>query len=409
VRFIWTSAWKDLTRTRRDPLALLMWIAVPLVLGGLLNAVFGGGNVTPQGRLLIADEDDSFVSNLLASAFSREPLSKMIFVEKVSRELGRARIDRGDGSALLIIPKGLADAVLRNEPFHLELFTNPSQRILPQMIQQVLTVMVEGEFYLQQVAGAQLRVLSQELPENRAPLDQDIARFSVSVNRLIDSLRKYLIPPVIRLDTEVAQENASGRGFAAVLFPASMFMALVLLSSALAADIWKELNGGTLRRLAMTPVPLAAFLAGRLLFVVVVYAVVALVGVSVARWIAGVPVASFPGAVAWLVFSGSAFFVLMLLLLLQASTQRGANILSNLVVFPLAMLGGSFFPFDFMPQWMAGIGAKTPNGLAVVQFNAILDGSVHARDLELTAAALSIAAALAFLLALRKLRRGFAL
>jgi ABC-type multidrug transport system permease subunit len=409
MRQIWNTTRKDLSRARRDPLTLLMWLAIPLVLGVLLNAVFGGGDVAPQGRLLVADEDNTFVSNLLTGAFSREPLSKMIFVEKVSREQGRTRMDHGGGSALLIIPKGLADAVLRNEPFRLELFTNPSQRILPQMIQQVLSVMVEGEFYLQQVAGVQLRALSRQLPENRTPPDQEIASFSVAVNHLIDSLRKYLIPPVIQLDTAVASENKPGRNFGAIMFPASMFMAMVLLSSALAADIWKELNLGTLRRLAMTQAPLSSFLAGRLLFVVLIFAAVALTGISVARWIANVPVANFAGAVAWLVFSGASFFLLMLLLVLQVSTQRGANVLSNLVVFPLSMLGGSFFPFESMPAWMVSIGSKTPNGLAVVQFKSILDGSLDPRELALAAAALSIAAALAFVLALRKLRRGFAL
>src|SRR5438270_307831 len=111
MRSIWISLRKDVSRARRDPLALLMWIAIPLILGTLINAVFGGSEATPQGRLLIADEDDSFVSNLLSRAFSGEPLSKIVRVENVTREAGRGRMDRGDASALLIIPKGFGDAV----------------------------------------------------------------------------------------------------------------------------------------------------------------------------------------------------------------------------------------------------------------------------------------------------------
>jgi ABC-type multidrug transport system permease subunit len=410
MRFIWISTWKDIGRLRRDPFALLMWMAIPLILGVLLNAVFGGGTVTPQGRLLVTDEDDTFVSNVLASAFSREPLSKMVLVEKVGREEGRARIDRGDGSAFLIIPKGFADAALNNQPFHLELFTNPAQRILPNIIQGVLSIMVEGEFYLQQVAGDQLRMFQRGSVQGKtAPTDVQVAVVSVSINRLVSSLRTYLIPPVITLSTTVTRENVPRKSFAAIFYPPMMFMAILFLASSLAADIWKERNAGALRRLCGTPARLSAFLAGRVVFVAMVLLLVAMVGIVVAHGMAGVPMASIPGAVLWLMLSGTVFFLLFLLLTMQASTQRGANVLANLVIFPLAMLGGCFFPFESMPEWMVRIGTKTPNGWAVVQFNAIVDGSVHAQALLTAAALLTLVSVLAFLLVLRKLRRGFAL
>ncbi len=408
LRFVLASAWKDALRARRDPFGILVWIAIPLILGALITAVFGHGDATPQGRLLVADEDDTFVSNLLTGAFSREPMSKMVFVEKVSREEGRARLDRGDGSALLIIPKGLAGAVFQNQPSRLELVTNPSQRIVPNIIREVLSVAVEGEFYLNQVAGDQLKAFDRQplgQKGGRAPTEAEIVSYSLSINHVVDGLRRYLIPPVIQLETTVAKENVSGKSFGAILYPTFIFMAVVFSSSALAGDIWKEHDAGTLRRLCMTRTPLLTFFAGRLVFVMTVFGAIGLMGVSVARWLAGVPVANFPGAVAWLVFSGVAFYLLLLLLVLQASTRRGANTLTNLVVFPLSMLGGCFFPFSQMPAWMVRIGSKTPNGLAVIQFNAILDGSVNRGSLAIAAAVLLLAGAVAFALLLRSSKR----
>jgi ABC-type multidrug transport system permease subunit len=405
MRFIWISAWKDVGRLRRDPLSLAIPMAIPLILGVLLNLIFGGGNATPQGRLLVADEDGTFVSNVLTGAFGREPLSKMVLVEKVPREEGRARIERGDASALLIIPRGLQDAVLRNQPAGLQLFTNPAQRILPNIIQEVLSIMVEGEFYLQQVAAEQLR----SYDRGRAPTELEIIAASVAANRLVTNLRKYLDPPLIELQTAVSQESAPPKSFAAIFFPSMIFMGLLFLSNTLAADIWKERNSGTLRRLCATPAELAAFLAGRVLFVVLVMLCVAVVGILTARWLANVPVANAPAAVLWLVFTGAVFFLLFLLLTLQASTQRAANVIANLVIFPLMMAGGSFFPFEAMPAWMARIGAWTPNGWAVVQFKAIVDGSGSAGKLTAATASLVVVSALAFVVALRKLRRGFAL
>ena len=78
LRLMWISAVKDLRRQLRDPFVMILWIGVPLVMGLLIHLVFGGEGSAPQGRLLIADQDNSIVSNLLTAAFNRPPLGKML-------------------------------------------------------------------------------------------------------------------------------------------------------------------------------------------------------------------------------------------------------------------------------------------------------------------------------------------
>ena len=66
LRFAWITAIKDWRRHRRDPLGLLMWIGIPLLVGSLLIMMSGGkGGPEPKAHLLVADEDDSFLSGLL--------------------------------------------------------------------------------------------------------------------------------------------------------------------------------------------------------------------------------------------------------------------------------------------------------------------------------------------------------
>jgi ABC-type multidrug transport system permease subunit len=55
------------------------------------------------------------------------------------------------------------------------------------------------------------------------------------------------------------------------------------------------------------------------------------------------------------------------------------------------MLGGSFFPFEAMPDWMVAAGTSTPNGWALLRLRAILDG---AADMEVLAASAAAAAAI---------------
>jgi len=50
-------------------------------------------------------------------------------------------------------------------------------------------------------------------------------------------------------------------------------------------------------------------------------------------------------------------------------TEKSASVVTSAMVFPLMMLGGSFFPFDVMPKWMVAIGQYLPNGYMLQSFN----------------------------------------
>jgi ABC-2 type transport system permease protein len=187
-----------------------------------------------------------------------------------------------------------------------------------------------------------------------------------------------------------------------------LFMGLLFIASSLAGDIWKERVAGTLRRLASTPVSMAAFLASRVVFVAMVYGVIAVAGLLAADKLAGMPAPNLPAAALWMAFVGTVFYLLFLWIAVLPATQRAASVLSNLIVFPLSMLGGCFFPFEWMPAWMVRIGRLTPNGWALTEFKAILEGHAGPAHLAASAALLAAVAALAFVLTLRRLRHGFA-
>ena len=386
---------------RRDPLALATSLGIPLVLVVIITLVFSGGQATPQGRLLMADEDGTPLSQALTAAFSREPLAKMIVIETTNQENGRRRMDRGDASALLIVPKGFQDAFVQSRPIQLRLVTNPAQQILPNIIQETLSMVVDGGFYFQRLGGLPLRALASGL----RPSDDMVAQVSVAFSRLGRSLAKYFNPPLIGLELNVTAEKAENQNVAGIFLPTMLFMGLLFIGNTHALDIWKEQLWGTLRRLASTPASLAAFLGGRLISLALILCAVALVGVGGMRWFAHVPVASVPLATLWLVLSGSAFYLLLVVIAVHASGQRAASVIGNLVVFPLALLGGSFFPFEMMPDWMASIGRFTPNGWAITEFKALVAGSAHATDFVIGAASMTAAGSLLFLLTLRRIRK----
>ena len=374
MRFLWISAVKDLRRLRRDPITVLTFLGIPTFVALILTVIFGRGETRPHGKLLIVDEDNGIGSTVLSGAFTQGALGDMITVEKLQRAEGRRRIDKGDASALLIIPKGFTAALLDAKPVKLELVRNPAQRILPEMIEETLSILTDGAFYLQAVAGDQLRAVS----GSRSPTDAGVAHIAVQINRVVTGLQKYLSPPLIRLENKIVQEKLERPGGFAVMFlPGMLYMAVFFIAGGLAADVWRERTAGALRRVATTPAAFGAFLGGKLLASAIVLATVGAFGLVLAHALVDLPVSSFPLAALWIALSGSGLYLFMMLLQSLASTERVAGLLTNFILLPFTMLGGSFFPFDIMPQGFARIGRLTPNGWSVVQLQNILSGSLE--------------------------------
>ncbi len=407
MRFVLSSAAKDLRRRARDPIALGLWLGIPLVTVLLLYLVFGRGGAMPRGLLLVADEDKTLLSSLFAGAFNQGRLAEMITVEKVDRDAGRARLNKGEASALLVIPKGFTAALLNDEPLTLSLVTNPAQTILPGIIRETLSILIEAAHYLQSLVPEQLKVFAKGPPPGASTFsDATIADISVQFNRLGQKLQKYVSPLLIELETKVVEEKTSATAnFAAFFFPTTLFMSLLFMAQGLSEDIWREQAQGALRRVAATPRRMEAFLAGKLLGGAALAGAMSLPGLLIGRYLVGVEVRSFLPALAWLAFAGVLLFLLLLLLQVHASSARTGYLLTGVVLFPLLMLGGAFFPLELMPATLATVGRWTPNGWLLVQFKAILAGQVELASMARGGAVFAAGGLLAFWIASRRLRQ----
>jgi ABC-2 type transport system permease protein len=406
MRFLIRSAIKDLRWRRRDPAALAIWIGIPLFLATLFGLLAGGSGPTPRAHVLLVDEDRTLLSQLLARAGGGGTTQQVLEIEAVStRAEGRARLDAGKATALLVIPKGFADAVLREQPATLTLVTNPSQRILPSVVEEGLEILLEAVFYAQRVLGGPMRRIAVRPPGGGFPSNDAVATLSTEINDTLRRLQPVVSPPVLDLKFEQAGARQSDDlGFATFFFPGILLMSLLFVSQGMSSDTWAEKEQGVLRRAMSTPQPPGLLLGARLLAAAVVFAAVILVGLLVGVILYGISPLRIPLALAWTVYVGCALLVFFTLIQLAGSTRRGASLLTLMLVFPLMMLGGSMFPMQAMPGWMGSIGRMTPNGQAVVQLEAILYRSPDARGLALAALAIGLPAVVAFLVCARRLR-----
>lgn len=360
--FLSASLRKDLSRWSKDPIAFALWLGIPFLIGGLLTLMMSGGG-SPTGILLIADEDDTLLSGLVAGAYAQDQLGGLLSVEKVSAADGDARINAGEASGFLTIPAGFQDAFVNETPVTLTLKTNPAQSILPGIIQDVTEILLDAGFYARQLLGPEIdRIINSD--EASVP-DDFVAAIAVDIQGKINAIAPKLFPPVIDLRIIEPPPAEPAPDIGLLFLPGIVLMAVLFAANGLAGDYWVEREKGTLRRLVSAPGVLSAFVAGKALAVLAVIGVLAAITLALGFLYHGIPWIRFVPAIAWVSISGVGLFAWFAALQMLFNSQKAANLLTSILLFPLLMMGGSFFPLDTLPDWIASIGRLSPNGFVV--------------------------------------------
>ncbi len=394
-------AGKELRIRLRDRWSLVMWMLVPLTIGGMITSITGGGQPQPTAELLIVDEDDSFISGLIMGALDQVGDGQLIKATSVTRSEGQSLIDAGEASALLIVPKGFQDSVLKEEPSVLRLVTNPAQLILPGIVEEFLKVLVDGVFYLHRVFGDELKMIAQQvenLPEGQTELFQDamIAELSISLNATAQEIAEQLDPPALALaEPENADDDSPDVSFALIFFPGIIFMGLLFAAQGLSDSYWKERDEGTLRRTMVSPLTLGEIFLGKLIAAAGLLLLLSAAMATLGFLYHGLDPLGWVPTVLWLTLSGLVLNGLMAFLQLVAPTRKSASLFTSILIFPLMMIGGAFFPFEALPDWLTAIGNWVPNGFLLERLKSFL---IYDGGLAALVSGLPIALAMAVLL-----------
>ncbi len=407
MSFLIASVRKDLARWMQDRTAMLFWLGIPFLIGGLLTSMMDGGGGTPTGTLLIADEDESFISGAVVGAFSQEQLGDLIIVEPVSADEGARRIDAGEASGFLTIPEGFQEAFINETPVTLTLKTNPAQSILPGIIEDVTEVLLDGGFYAQRLLGPEIKAIMDSRTES-VPSDVFVAGISVDIQNKIEKVTEKLSPLAIELEIVEPPPSAPAPDYALLFFPGIILMAVLFASNSLAADYWVERDRGTLRRLVSAPAALAGFITGKAVAALAIMGSVTAVVLVAGFAYHGVAWSKFIPSLFWVSLGGVGLFAWFAAIQMLLPNNRAANLVTTILLFPLLMAGGSFFPLAALPEWIAELGRLAPNGFIVDRLSNELTSatawSIDARSwlilFAITASGLTLSAV--------RLRTGFA-
>jgi ABC-2 type transport system permease protein len=404
MSFALTSFKKDIARWRQDYMAVLIWLAIPLMIGGLITTLMGS-DVKPHGTLLFVDEDQTFLSELIVSAYSAGELGEFLSVEKTGFDEGFQRVNDDEASGLLVIPKGFAQAFLESEPVTLTLRTNPSQTILPGIITNVTEILLDAGFYAHQLFGDEIETFT-SMTDN--PSDAQVAAIAVAIQNKFESVAPKLYPPVIEIEIVEPPQQEPRPPLALLFMPGIILMAVVFSANGLAGDFWREREQGTLRRLVFTPARMSEFLVGKALAAAAIISFVGGFTLVLGFLYHGIAFARLPSSLAWIALSGIALFAWFGVLQMLFSNQKTASVFSMMLVFPLLMAGGSFFPLAVLPGWIAAIGRVAPNGFMADRLTTEITASSAWSIDAMSWATVILAATVGLSICAWRLRAGFA-
>lgn len=360
MRRITALLMKDIRRSMRRPMAPLALLAFPILFAGMLALAFGGGGSAgiPRARLLVADLDGAIGASVIMQALASEELASLIEVESVEETVGRERLEAGEASALLVIPEGFTEDLLEVRETHLIFVRNPAERILPEIAEQVLRVLMEVLQSGTRVLEEPLREISADSDEE--PSEAEVILIALSVRKTIIAAEDLIFPPVIGFEEEPDTDDSAESKPAntksmifGMLLPGLAVYSMFMLGDVGMRDLLVEQREGTLRRQLSAPITTRGVLLGKGLYVAVMVSISGVILMVLSRFALGL-------AIDPIAFFVSCLSVAMLVVGITSAiyglcrSERQASTIGSVVFLFLAFLGGSFMPIDNLPsslQW----------------------------------------------------------
>jgi len=377
---------KDLIRRWRSPAATLAMIAFPLFMSGMIGMVSGGGGSDedqfPPIRILLEDRDGGLLTEFLKGAMGREEVKKRLEVTVVGVE-GRARMEKGDASALVIFPERFTDDLLAGRPAQIEVVRNPAEGISPEIVDQGVQALAVYLDQLQRLLGSELDSLRTLMDADRFPASTTVGALAVAVNERLRGLDRYLFPPLIRIESvkqakAPVEDRFNVYGYILIM---TTVMALLFVAARSVGDLFEERKSGMLRRQMASPADLRLIVGAKIVFGVVfgllLLGLLAVIGLAL-RWLKppiDIPASLLLGGTFCLAACGVLSLVFALV-----RTEKQAGILGWLVIMGMSSLGGSMINIDNMPQAMQRLSPFTLNYWVIDGFKLVVFGGAHPGD-----------------------------
>lgn len=366
----WSIAFKDIQILLKDRGALFQLILLPLIFILVIAGAFSGTDSDIEDTripLPVANLDGGARAQVLIDGIDD---AGGVRTEVMEAEEAQAQLEAGDIQRLLTIPSAFSSKLDQDTPVTLRL-TNQSDAD-PEETEAVRLV-VEGvaqDMALENQILASLRQMA-DMQAN-APREFQLA---FSVDRIQDQARDQFessrTRPLVTVEQRVPQrgdEQEREPSFAQTSVPGFTVLFVFLAAQNTARSIYDEKKGGSFRRLMAAPISKASLLIGKVLpnfiLALIQFGIIFLFGSVVLGWFGFTPISLGSDGLALILaaiviaFCSSAMGILIASL---AHTEGQIGGLSSLLLWGLAIVGGSIIPTFIMDRILGPLPKIAPH------------------------------------------------
>lgn len=380
-----TISLKDVKTWMRDPSALGVLLAMPVVLILILGSAMGGlggGGGGMVGQVAIVNSDTAPVAEggndvaaeIVAMLSDNEAVGEVFEIDvRTDAEEVRAEVEKGDLIAALVIPEGFNESVNNAEPVELEVLKDPGSELSANIWESIVRSVSIEMSRVSVVAQTAAQAAGTAVQEQALP-PQVIE--AVIGSAIASATAEDAVNPVT---IDVVESKKDVKAVTALDYYSLSMTSMFLLFGAMfgSFSFITERREQTMSRLLSTPTPRSSFVGGKMLGIMLLgliqFGVLYVYTSTMMRVNWGESVAG-----TWLVASAeiAAATGLAVLIASLAKTERGAGGIGPLVIQLMALTGGAFFPLSVLPPWLQPVRYFSVVGWALVGFQKVqLEGA----------------------------------
>jgi ABC-2 type transport system permease protein len=370
LKKIWHLAWNDIKIYFESPSTLIFFLVLPVVFTAVVGAGLRGSYTPPDSSgdnrfpVLVVDQDESDLSSVL---LERMAASQVIRPVVRPRSEAERLFEEENVPALLTIPQAFGDRLLAGEPVDLSLQSaEGDSRALA--VEQA----VSGAAY---EVGTATAIAHTSVEEASAiePFSDGDARQAYFQASLELALERLADPPAMVTVTQ-APEATTNLGTSFDQSSAGQLVTWVLITLIGVAEWFLiEREGGTLRRLLVTPTTKGTLLTGKVVGRLLLGLVQMVILVVIGGTVFGVNWGRSPAALAVMLLAfGLAAVGLGTLVGALAKSRGQADGLVTMLSMLLAALGGAWWPLEVTPPAYRVVVKVLPTTWAMMGFKDVI-------------------------------------
>lgn len=336
-----TIAWKDLTEFRRNRIALIFSIIMPLLMMGMFGLIFQDSasalNNVPVG-LIVNDigEYGEQIATMISNISSNSDSIQLVNVS--TRSQAKEQILSAEIKAAVIIPQNFSSSLLDQKQAKIIIITDPSNPAISQALTQFFNSIINviSDHFSQEFIATGIPYINPDFVLNPIAINVE----SIVPGR--GSSFDFLAPGFIAMNV--------------------MMSGLTALGSALA----RERESGTLAGILMSPISRTSILLGKTMSHTIRNLLQGGLTITIAILVFGVTIRGNPLLIMFILVMGTISFLgLGIVATAITKEQESAQLVLGILQFPMMFLSGVLFPVEQMPSSLQTVSKVLPLTYAV--------------------------------------------